>query len=229
MTIITRRALAAAPLALAAGRALAAPRHPTPAAPPSPWPDATETAARIRSGQVSAAEVVESAIRRAEALQGTLNVIVNSDFDRALAKVRAGAPAGPFGGVPFLVKDLVDYAGLPTRAGSQAGRFNPIPRLQRPNVEAFDRAGLVTIGKSATPEFGFLPTTEPLATGLTHNPWDLARSSGGSSGGSAAAVAAGGVPRAPATGGGGPVRLPSSPRRPFRIGRAARRGKREGS
>jgi amidase len=213
MTRITRRALtAAAPLALVAGKAFAAhPAAKAAAAPPPPaWPDATELAARIRRGELTAAEAVETAIRRAEALQGTLNVIVNSDFDRALDKAKAGPPAGPFGGVPFLVKDLVDYKGLPTRAGSQSGRFAGPAGRQSPNCDAFDRAGLVTIGKSATPEFGFLPTTEPLATGLTHNPWDLGRSSGGSSGGSAAAVAAGIVPVAHATDGGGSIRIPAA-------------------
>jgi amidase len=211
MTEITRRALAAAPLALAAAHAVAAPkRQPPPPAPASPWPDATELAARIRAGEISAAEAVETAIRRAEALQGTLNIIVNSDFDRALDKARAGTPTGPFGGVPFLVKDLVDYRGLPTRQGSQSLRAAPPATKQAPNCDAFDRAGLVVIGKSATPEFGFLPTTEPVATGLTRNPWDLTRSSGGSSGGSAVAVAAGVVPAAHATDGGGSIRIPSA-------------------
>lgn len=214
MTRITRRALAAAPLALAAGQALAAAKAgpssaPAPA-PISPWPDATAMAASIRRGELTAAEAVETAIRRAESLQGTLNIIVNSDFDRALAKAKAGTPAGPFGGVPFLVKDLIDYRGLPTRSGSQSMRLAPPATSQPANIDAFERTGLVVIGKSATPEFGFLPTTEPVATGLTHNPWDLTRSSGGSSGGSAAAVAAGIVPVAHATDGGGSIRIPSS-------------------
>jgi len=209
MTKITRRALAAAPLALAATRAAAARRPAPPSAPASPWPDATETAARIRRGEITAAEVVETAIRRAEALQGTLNFIVNSDFDRALAKAKAG-PVGPFAGVPFLVKDLVDYRGLPTRAGSQSQRLSPPATRQAPNCDAFDRAGLIVLGKSATPEAGFLPTTEPIATGVTPNPWDLSRSPGGSSGGSAVAVAAGVVPAAHATDGGGSIRIPAS-------------------
>ena len=127
MTEITRRALAAAPLALAAGHALRrAEAAAAAAARASPWPDATETAARIRSAARSPPlEAVETAIRRAEALQGTLNFIVNSDFDRALDKAKAGTPAGPFGGVPFLVKDLVDYRGLPTRAGLAVRRAAP--------------------------------------------------------------------------------------------------------
>jgi amidase len=208
MTTITRRGLAAVPVALmAAPAARAAPK--TSAQPVSAWPDATETAAMIRRGETTAAAVVEAAIARAEALQGGLNFIVNSDFDRALARAKAG-PVGPFGGVPFLVKDLEDYVGLPTRGGSRSGAFRPIPAIQTSYISAFDRAGLVTLGKSATPEFGFLPTTEPLAFGPTRNPWDPARSSGGSSGGAAVAVAAGIVPVAQASDGGGSIRIPAS-------------------
>jgi amidase len=200
MTRITRRALAAAPMALAAGQALAASKPPTPA---SPWPDATEMAARIRKGEMTPLEAVEQAVARAEKLQGRLNFIVNSDFDRALAKARASGLSGPFAGVPFLIKDLNDYTGLPTRNGSQSGRYARPATSQPAYVDAFDRAGLVVIGKSATPEYGFLPTTEPIATGLTRNPWDPTRSSGGSSGGSSVAVAAGVVPVAHANDGGG--------------------------
>lgn len=208
MTKITRRGLAAAPLALAAAHAARA--APAPPPPASPWPDATATAAAIRKGEISAAEAVSTAIARAEALQPTLNFLVNSDFDRALAKAKGGTPVGPFSGVPFLVKDLEDYRGLPTRAGSRSGFLSPPATSQIPLIDAFDRAGLVTLGKSATPEFGFLPTTEPLAFGPTRNPWDLTRSSGGSSGGSAVAVASGIVPIAHATDGGGSIRIPAS-------------------
>jgi amidase len=210
MTEITRRAALSAVLAAAPAAALAAPTAPPAvSAPASPWPDATAMAAAIRSGQMSAVEAAETAIRRAEALQPTLNFMVNSDFDRALSKAKAG-PTGPFAGVPFLIKDLVDYKGLPTRSGSQSGRYPNIAQVQAPNCDAFDRAGLIVLGKSATPEFGFLPTTEPIATGLTRNPWDLARSSGGSSGGTAVAVASGVVPAGHATDGGGSIRFPAS-------------------
>ncbi len=210
MSNITRRALTAAPAALVASNALAAVK-PVPApAPTSPWPDATALAASIRRGELTAAEAVETAINRAEALQGTLNCIVNSDFDRALARARAGTPAGPFGGLPFLIKDIDDYVGLPTRFGSQAGRSAPPAKTQSTFIDAFDRAGVIVIGKSATPEAAFLPTTEPLATGLTRNPWDLNRSCGGSSGGTAVAVAAGIVAASEATDGGGSIRIPSS-------------------
>lgn len=208
MVTISRRGLAAASFAALAGAqaAQAAPKL----SKPSPEPDATEIAMRIRRGEMSAAEAVEAAIARAEALQPALNFMVTSDFDRALDKVKAGAPPGPFSGVPFLIKDLEDYAGLPTRLGSRSGRLNPPAARQSPYVDAFDRAGLVVIGKSATPEFGFLPSTEPLATGPTRNPWDPRRSAGGSSGGAAAAVASGVVAVAHATDGGGSIRIPAA-------------------
>jgi amidase len=203
---ITRRGLASTAFAAAATPALA--RSPLLSA--SAWPDATELAARIRRREISAAEVVETAIAGAEALQPTLNFLVNSDFDRALAKAKAGPPSGPFGGVPFLIKDLNPYVGLPTRNGSKSGLYGPPETSQDDYISAFDRAGLVVIGKSATPEYGFLPTTEPAAFGPTRNPWDLSRSSGGSSGGSSVAVAAGIVPVAHANDGGGSIRIPAS-------------------
>jgi amidase len=208
VTGFTRRAAAAAPLALVAAQAAAAPARAPLAAPA--WPDATETAARIRRGELSALDAVRAAIERALALQPKLDFLVASDFDRALDKARRGMPGGPFAGVPFLIKDLEDYIGLPTRAGSRARLGAPPERRQDALLDAFDRSGVIVIGKSATPEAGFLPTTEPLAFGPTRNPWDLSRSSGGSSGGSAAAVAAGVVPFAQASDGGGSIRIPAS-------------------
>jgi amidase len=207
MPTLTRRGLAALALPLAA---CARPTAPTPAARGPERPDATELAARIRRGDISAAEAVEAAIRRSEALQGQLNFMVSSDFDRALDKARAGRLSGPFAGVPFLIKDLDDYAGLPTRMGSRARLGAPPAASQDAYMDAFDRTGLVVIGKSSTPEFGFLPTTEPLLHPATRNPWNLSRSAGGSSGGAAAAVAAGIVPVAHASDGGGSIRIPAA-------------------
>jgi amidase len=112
--------------------------------------------------------------------------------------------------VPFLIKDLDPYIGLPSRSGSRSQLGSGPDRTQIPYVDALDRAGVIVIGKSATPEYGFLPTTEPLAFGPTRNPWDLTRSSGGSSGGSSVAVAAGIVPFAHANDGGGSIRIPAS-------------------
>jgi amidase len=211
MTEITRRALGALTFAGVAARAHA--KAPAPAARPA-WPDATETAAMIRSGRLSAVEAAQAAIERAQRLQPKLNFMVTSDFDRALARAKAGGQGGPgggpFAGVPFLIKDLEDFIGLPTRVGSRAFLGAPPATHQEPLVDAFVKSGVNVIGKSATPEAGFLPTTEPLAFGATRNPWDPSRSSGGSSGGAAAAVAAGVVPFAHASDGGGSIRIPSS-------------------
>ncbi len=207
MTEITRRALGALTFAGLAAQAHA--KAPKPAVKPA-WPDATETAAMIRSGQLSAVEATQAAIDRAQRLQPKLNVLVASDFDRALARAKAGGQTGPFAGVPFLIKDLDDYTGLPTRSGSRAMLRLPPATQDPPLIAAFVKSGVNVIGKSATPEFGFLPTTEPTAFGPTRNPWDPTRSSGGSSGGAAVATATGITPFAHASDGGGSIRIPSS-------------------
>ncbi|MET0339166.1 MAG: amidase [Caulobacter sp.] len=177
----------------------------------TPWtPDASEIASRIRRKKISTVEAVETAIRRAEALNPKLNFMVTPDYERAMDKAKKGGQTGPFAGVPFLVKDLNDVTGLPTRYGSRIGAHAQAAKTQEPYVDALERAGFIIIGKSATPEYGFLPTTEPLASGPTRNPWNLNRSSGGSSGGAAAATAAGVVPIAHANDGGGSIRIPAA-------------------
>ena len=172
--------------------------------------DATATAAAIRAGKVSALEVVDAAIRRSEALQPRLNFLVTDDYQRARDKAKAGKLAGPFAGVPFLIKDLHEYVGLPTRHGSRLHRKDPPATAQQPFADALDRAGLIVIGTSATPEYGFMPTTEPLAYGPTRNPWNPDHSAGGSSGGAAAATASRVVPFAHASDGGGSIRMPAN-------------------
>src|SRR5215211_4788246 len=177
------------------------------------WLDATAQAELVRRGAVTAAEVVEAAIERIEALDGELNALIHRSFDAA----RAGAPAsgagtGPFAGVPFLVKDLnAASAGDPLHNGNKAVRdAGYVAPADSELVARWRRAGFVLVGRTNTPEFGLLPTTEPEAHGATHNPWDPSRSSGGSSGGAAAAVAAGMVPAAHASDGGGSIRIPAS-------------------
>jgi amidase len=205
MNAITRRGLLTASAAVSVTACATVPTAPA----PLDWaPDATEIAARIRRGEMTALEAVEAGIARAQALQPKLGFMVNSDFDRALAK--AGGQSGPFAGVPFLVKDLDDVAGLPTRNGAAYALALPPATETDIYVQRFERAGLVIIGKSSTPEHGFLPTTEPLAFLPTRNPWNLGRSTGGSSGGAAAAVASGVVPMAHASDGGGSIRIPAS-------------------
>jgi amidase len=209
-----RRDLMAAAAALAAAPVAA--QAETKPSSPAPWtPDAVEIAGRIRRKEVSALEVTEKAVRDAEALQPKLGFLVTPDFDRAIDKAKrldagTAASAGPFAGVPFLVKDLDDYIGLPTFSGSRAMLRNPPAKTQEAYTDCFDKAGLIVIGKSSTPEYGFLPTTEPEGFPPTRNPWNPAHSSGGSSGGAAAATAAGVVPFAHASDGGGSIRIPSS-------------------
>jgi amidase len=178
---------------------------------PAPWtPDATEIAGRIRRKEVSAVEVVEAAIRGPRRCSPRSRPWSTSDFDRALDKAKAGQLSGPFAGVPFLVKDLDAYKGVPTRYGTRVSVGAKPEKAQTAYIDAFDAAGFVTIGKSATPEYGFLPTTEPMGFLPTRNPWNTKHSSGGSSGGAAAAVASGIVPIAHASDGGGSIRIPSS-------------------
>ncbi|HKH41332.1 MAG TPA: amidase family protein [Solirubrobacterales bacterium] len=174
--------------------------------------DATAQAELVREGEVSAEELTQAAIERAERLNPDLNAIIHPLYEQGLGEARGQLPDGPFRGVPFLFKDLgAGLAGQPLHMGVKAlkeANFRlPVDTFLG---ERFRRAGFVTIGKTNTPELGILPTTEPDAYGPTHNPWDLGRSPGGSSGGSAAAVAAGMVPMAHANDGGGSIRIPAS-------------------
>jgi amidase len=174
--------------------------------------DATAQAQLIRDGETTAAELVEAAIARVEALNPEINAVIHTFFDEALEQARAGAGEGPFAGVPFVLKDLgATLAGQPFHLGmkvlKEAAFHAPLDSYLG---QRFKRAGLITIGKTNLPELGILPTTEPDAYGPTRNPWDTSRSVGGSSGGSAAAVASGMVAIAHANDGGGSIRIPAS-------------------
>jgi len=171
--------------------------------------DAVAIADLIRTKMITPLEAVDSAIARAEAVNGALNAIVTPLFDQAREQARAGHPQGALAGVPTFIKDLFDIEGVRTAHGSRAYAGN-IAASTSPHVAAALRAGLVPIGKSSTPEFGFTATTEPLFGGATRNPWNPEHSSGGSSGGAAALVAAGVVPLAHATDGGGSIRIPAA-------------------
>lgn len=171
--------------------------------------DALGLAALIDAGEVSAAEVLECAIARAESHAG-INALSARYFDVARASVRAGLPRGPFAGVPFLLKDLNALCeGMVTSNGSGFYRDN-VADHDSELVARYKRGGLVIFGKTNSPEFGLTVTTEPKAFGATRNPWNRDYSAGGSSGGAAAAVAAGIVPAAHATDGGGSIRIPAS-------------------
>lgn len=179
--------------------------------------DAVELARSIRCGDRPALEVVDAAITRARAAEG-LHGFEHTTFDRArqqaVALDRRLATSGTddlpvLAGVPSAVKDLSDVAGVPSRYGSRAV-VGHVPSTTGREVEQFLATGLVSLGKTATPEFGFVPTTEPLFAEPTRNPWDPAYSAGGSSGGAAALVAAGVLPIAHATDGGGSIRIPAA-------------------
>lgn len=209
----TRRALMLGSAAAAGLSACASPTPPVTARPSAPSDalgdlDATGVAARIRAGEITAREAVEAAAARAERLEPQINAIVTPTY--AQARLAASAPVrGPFAGAPTLIKDLSPQRGVTCAFGSRA-YAEYIPEQSSAHVLALEAAGLISIGKSATPEFGLDATTEPLLSGPTRNPWDLARSAGGSSGGAAAAVAAGVVPIAHASDGGGSIRIPAA-------------------
>jgi amidase len=174
------------------------------------WSDATEQAALVAKGEVSPAELVDGAIERIERLNPKLNAVIHPLFELARATASEVIADGPFRGVPFLLKDFAaELEGTPFSEGTDlSGDYvSPSDQLL---TRRFKEAGLVICGKTNTPEFGILPTTEPRRFGPSKNPWDLSRTTGGSSGGSAAAVAAGIVPMAHANDGGGSIRIPAS-------------------
>jgi amidase len=172
--------------------------------------DGLALAALVQSGAVSAAELMEAALAAIDRLNPKLNAVVRGMRLEAETAIAAGLPDGPYRGVPFLLKDLTPtYAGVPATGGSRF--FNGLVRpYDSELVRRWKQAGLVMVGKTNTPECGSSGSTEPVATGPTHNPWNLGYSPGGSSGGSAAAVAAGIVPAAHASDGGGSIRGPAS-------------------
>jgi amidase len=165
----------------------------------------------VRRGEVSALELLDAAIARAEAVNPRINALAYRAYDQARAAASTFKPADqPFAGVPLLLKDILgDCAGLPTRFGSAF--VPPVPAAADSfQVAALKRAGFIPFAKTTAPEFGLPPFTEPKLYGPARNPWDLSRTPGGSSGGSAAAVAAGIVPVAHANDGGGSVRIPAA-------------------
>ncbi|WP_312663859.1 amidase [Pantoea sp. CTOTU49201] len=172
--------------------------------------DGLGLAALIRQRQVSAEEVLETAISLCEQGNPALNAVVHPAWEQARQQLRDGLPDGPFAGVPMLIKNTgFEVNGQPLSSGSHL--FSEVISTQDSTlITRYRQAGLLLLGKSNTPEFALSFTTEPLAYGATRNPWDLTRTPGGSSGGSAAAVAAGWMPLANASDGAGSTRVPAS-------------------
>jgi amidase len=171
--------------------------------------DATALAQHVARGEVRPGELLDLALAQHRRVHGSVNAIVRLMETEARSQL-SGPLAGPFAGVPFLIKDGVqDYAGIPTTYGSRA-MAGFIPARHAHVVERYLKAGLVIFGKTNLPEFAIRAVTDPELFGRTNNPWDLARTPGGSSGGAAAAVAAGIVPMAAGNDGGGSLRIPAA-------------------
>ena len=171
--------------------------------------DATGLAELVRADEVHPEELLGIALERIASLNPTLNAVVHLMAEEAMDTAKR-PPSGPFGGVPFLAKDLLsDYAGHPTSAGSRLLAGHVVDRDSE-LVRRVRASGVVVTGKTNLPEAGLLPYTEPEFWGVCRNPWDLQRTPGGSSGGSAAAVASGMVPMAGGGDGGGSLRIPAA-------------------
>jgi amidase len=172
---------------------------------------ASELAAMVRSGEISARELVQTSLQRIEELNPMLNAFVQVDADGALAAAEqiAAGDERPFAGVPIAIKNNRPVKGLRLTYGCP---------LMADHIATYDHnvtrrlrdAGFVIVGTTTLPEYGILPVSEATIFGPTRNPWDLQRTPGGSSGGAAAAVAAGLVPVANGNDGGGSIRIPAA-------------------
>jgi amidase len=169
---------------------------------------ATQQAALVATGEVTAVELVELYLGRIERLDPELKAFVTVDAERALEQARAPRP-GPFSGVPLPIKDLTETEGLRTTFSCRAFA-DFVPQRDMAVVRRIRDAGFVVLGKSNTPEFGSTCVTESALNGVCRNPWDTSRTPGGSSGGAAVAVAAGLAPIAHGSDGGGSIRIPAS-------------------
>jgi amidase len=172
---------------------------------------ATELAAMVRSGELSARELVEISLARIEELNPTLNAFVDVDAERALVAADAVRPGDerPFAGVPTAIKNNRPVQGLRLTYGCALMEHN-ICDYDHNVTRRLKDAGFVIVGTTTLPEYGILPTSEARIFGPTRNPWDLDRTPGGSSGGAAAAVASGMLPVAHGNDGGGSVRIPAA-------------------
>jgi amidase len=170
-----------------------------------------ELAGQVRSGALSARELVQASLDRIAELNPTINAFVDVFADEALAEAEQIGPDDPrpFAGVPIAIKNNRAVAGKRlTFASNFVGDF--VAPYDHNVVARLKRAGFVIVGTTTLPEWGIMPTTETARFGPTRNPWDQSRTPGGSSGGSGAAVAAGMVPIAHANDGGGSTRIPAA-------------------
>jgi amidase len=180
--------------------------------------DAVSLGELIRKGEIKPIESIDITIQRIEQVNPKLNCVVHKMYDQAHTigkhwtdrKKEEQTDGSIFGGVPFLLKDLLaESKENPLHEGSAAVK-GYVSKLDSELVKRQKASGLIIVGKTNTPEFGLLPTTEPELYGPTFNPWDPSLIPGGSSGGAAAAVASGIVPMAHGNDAGGSIRIPAS-------------------
>lgn len=172
--------------------------------------DALGLSELVRKGEVSPEELLAEAQYRLSKVNPVINAVICQMDSLAESLIMNLDKNSLFGGVPFLVKDLMlPFAGFPMSNGSQAMK-GYIPERNSGMVNKLNSSGLITFGKTNTSELGTASLVNPAAFGATLNPWDILRNSGGSSGGSAAAVATRVVPIAYSSDGGGSIRLPAS-------------------
>jgi amidase len=162
----------------------------------------------VRRGEVSARQLGELALAAVAKVNPRLNAIIET-FPEQLEHLSAAAPAGPFGGVPILVKDFPIAAGVRSEMGSELCRGLALDH-DSALMQALRRAGFVNLGRTTSSELGLAALTVSRLSGITRNPWDLSRSTAGSTGGDAAAAAAGVVPIVQGGDGGGSIRNPAS-------------------
>lgn len=178
---------------------------------------AHELGEQFRSKALSPVEATKAALDQIGRLNGTVNAYCLVDGDRALADARAsedrfarGAPLGPLDGVTASIKDLLLSEGWPTLRGSRTISRDQPWTEDAPSVARLREGGVVFLGKTTTPEFGWKAVTDSALVGITRNPWDLSKTPGGSSGGAAVAAALGMGALHLGTDGGGSIRIPAS-------------------
>jgi amidase len=172
---------------------------------------ATELAEMVRSGELTARELVQTSLEQIEELNPALNAFVQVDAERALATADAIAPGDerPFAGVPTAIKNNRPAQGLRLTYGCRLMAENEC-HYDHNVTRRLKDAGFVIVGTTTLPEYGILPVSEARIFGPTRNPWELSRTPGGSSGGAAAAVASGMLPVAHGNDGGGSLRIPAA-------------------
>jgi aspartyl-tRNA(Asn)/glutamyl-tRNA(Gln) amidotransferase subunit A len=178
---------------------------------------ATRLIELYRAKRLSPVEVAAATLRRLEIYEGALNAFVLYDPETAITMARAaearwhrGDPLGLLDGVPVALKDTVLTKGWPRLVGSRTIDPNQDWDEDSPVTPRLRDQGATFFGKTTTPEFGWKPVTDSPLSGVTRNPWDLARTPGGSSGGSAVALLAGICPLAIGSDAGGSIRIPAS-------------------